>query len=199
MKFIFSLSLAALLGLAAPARAELQCRCDHVPIRPKECVDHCFSVLLSNLSQVEMEDTLGLDAQLGNDIAAITTAGPIESISDLRDQLPERDFEQLKSTIEAAASGRSQSTALREQLAAIGTVTYDTELTDVQIAALDDEEGREAAPGYSRGTVAAAAGDTDALPTTASGMPLLVLFGATSLAAGLALHAMFRLRLKGRD
>lgn len=196
MKLAFSLSLAVLLGLAAPSRAELQCHCDHVPIRPKECVDHCFAVLLSNLSPGEMEDSLGLDAQLRNDIAAISTAGPIESISDLRDQLPERAFKQLEAKIVAAASGRSQSTALREQLAAIGTVTYDTELTDVQIAALDDEEGRELAPDDDMNTRGAySEGDEGALPATASGMPLLVLLGGTSLAAGLALLSIRKKRL----
>jgi LPXTG-motif cell wall-anchored protein len=184
MKLLFSLSL-ALLGLAAPVRAEVQCQCDHVPIQPKECVNHCFAVLLSNSSSGEVESALGLDAQLRSDIAAIRAAGPIESISDLREQLPEHAFEQLESRIEAAASGRSQPAVLREQLASIGTVTYEAELTGNQIAALDDEEGREVAPRYGPDT--GVAGDEGALPSTASGMPLLVLFGGISLAAGLAL------------
>ena len=191
MRLLFSVSLATLLGFVVPARAELQCKCDHLPIQPKECVNLCFGVLLSNLSPEQMESVLGLDAQLRNDIAAIRNEGPIESISDLRLQLANGAFERLESKIEAAASGRSQPTALREQLAAIGTVTDNPELTDVQIAALDDEAESEVAPDFDAdiGTY----DDADALPDTASGIPLLALIGGLALATSLALRG-FRKR-----
>lgn len=182
MRFLLSFSLSALVGFLPPPNAGLRCKCDHLPIEPKQCVNLCFGALLNTLSPDQMKSVLGFDDQLTHDVAALRTAEPIESIADLRPRLSAENFERLKRKIEAAASGHTQQPmVLRAQLAAVAPRTgMESPLTRDQVAALDEEEARE-------GTTSSTYGE---LPSTASGFPLLGLIGLASLVASLTLWSL---------
>ncbi len=201
MRLIAPVSLAAFLGLMAQAQAELRCKCDHIPIEPKQCVNLCFGALLNTLPQERIASLLDLDAQLSNSIAVAKNAGPIKTLSDLRSQLSKEDFEQLESKVAAAAAGNTRErAALKVQLAALPSETrapaHTSPFTEEQIAAIHDEAETERPPStYSTGTydsttetTGSAASSSSSLPKTASDLPLLGLIGAISLAASLALR-----------
>ncbi len=204
MRLIAPVILAAFLGLTAQAQAELHCKCDHLPIEPKQCVDLCFGALLNTLPQERIASLLDLDAQLSNSIAAAKDAGSIKTVSDLRSQLPKEAFERLESKVAAAATGNTRErAALKAQLAALPAETMvparTQTFTEEQIAAINDEAETERPPGtYSTGTYddstdttgtsATGTSSSSRLPKTESDLPLLGLIGAISLAVSLALR-----------
>src|SRR5215216_89817 len=116
MRLPLLLSTAVILSIAVPAQAALKCKCTHIPIKPKRCVDRCLTGLVNKLSSTEMESILGLEASTSHDIVAMRNAGRIESLASLRSELSADQFQK----IEAAASGDvPEPQALGEQLAAL--------------------------------------------------------------------------------
>jgi hypothetical protein len=184
MKLYSALSLTALLSFPLPAQAELKCKCDHMPIEPKRCVDRCFGALLNNLSSKQMVSILGLGPDVSHDIVAIRDAKPIESIASLQSQLSADSFERLKSRIDAAAAGQiPEPQALGEQLAVLRLPSGDT--TDSPSSG--SYSGSSGSP---NDQIAMGVGETTAssrLPRTASIEPLLGIFGAISLLSSLVL------------
>ena len=209
MRLIAPVSLAAFRGFTAQAQAELHCKCDHLPIEPKQCVNLCFGALLNTLPQERIASLLDLDAQLSNSIATVKNAGSIKMISDLRSQLPKEAFERLESKVAAAAAGNTRErAALKVQLAALPSEVmvpaHTSTFTAEQIAAINDEAETERPPGtystYSSTTETTTASTraTSSLPKTANDLPLLGVIGVISLAFSLTLRGCRKRNIFGR-